>query len=248
MTSWYDRAFGPWYLELYPHRNLAEAGAALETLVPWIPEEGVVLDVGCGPGRHLQMLRERGCRVVGLDRSRALLDQAAGVPGIRGHLVRGDMRMLPFDSAVFSTALSMFTSFGYFGSWDVHRKLLDEIARVVRPRGHLILDYLNAPVVRSQLVPNSSRTVSGYEVLEKRFIRSGAEGEQVVKELIIQDGDGEEVERFEEEVSLYEREEILELLQEGGWREVTSLGDYAGNPWHPESPRLLVVAVRNVDE
>ena len=242
MRSWYDRAFGPWYLKLYPHRDLPEARKAVDMLAGWIPAGGTVLDVGCGPGRHLQALRQCGRRVLGLDRSWALLEEAAHLPGLDSRLVRGDMRRLPFAGGVFSTAISMFTSFGYFGSQEAHVKLLSEIARVVRPGGRLILDYLNAPEVKNSLVPESRRTVGGYEVHEKRFVRSDSGGEWIVKELVIEDRDGAEIERYHEEVSLYARDELLSLLAQSGWQETQSLGDYSGTPWSPDSARLMVVA------
>jgi len=57
-----------------------------------------VLDVGCGYGRHVALLARRGCRVVGIDLSRAMLAEARRrwreVEDLE--LRRGDMRRLPF--------------------------------------------------------------------------------------------------------------------------------------------------------
>jgi SAM-dependent methyltransferase len=245
MAHWYDQAFGPWYLKLYPHRDLEEARRMVDSLSPWIPETGTILDIGCGPGRHMTALAEQGYRVLGLDRSAVLLEEAARTHG--GALVRGDMRQLPFEAGSFGTALSMFTTFGYFGSRAAHRDLLMEIARVVTPRGRLVLDYLNAPKVREGLVPESSRIVEGHRIIERRYFRDSEDGEQVVKELLIQGPDGQEVVRYREEVSLYERDEVLELLGAGGWNEVTSLGDYRGGVWAPGSDRLIVIAEKEGD-
>ena len=214
MESWYDRAFGAWYLKLYPHRDLEEARRMVANLSPWIPGDGKILDIGCGPGRHMTALVEHGYRVFGLDRSAVLLEEAARRQV--GSLVRGDMRHLPFGPGVFRAALSMFTSFGYFGSREAHRDLLIEIARVVENRGRLVLDYLNAPKVRESLVPESVRNVENHRITERRFFRNSGDGEQVVKELLIQGPDGREVERYREEVSLYDRDEVLELLIDAG--------------------------------
>lgn len=66
----------------------------VERFVDALPPEPLVLDAGCGTGRDLRLLRERGCRVVGLDLSAAQLGVAADhAPGAR--LVRGDLRSLP---------------------------------------------------------------------------------------------------------------------------------------------------------
>ena len=57
--AWYRRAFGKTYLEIYSHRDMAEARALIqllgrEGLLPDTP----VLDLGCGGGRHLTALAE----------------------------------------------------------------------------------------------------------------------------------------------------------------------------------------------
>jgi len=242
MTSWFDRAFGPWYLRLYPHRDLAEARRAVTTLSRWLPG-GRILDLGCGPGRHLTALAEAGFGAIGLDRSPHLL-AAIPDPDLRARVVRGDMRRIPFADRSFSAALSMFTSFGYFGSRDAHREVLVETARVVAPGGRLVLDYLNAPQVRDGLVPESRRTVSGHTVQERRHLEARPEGEVVVKELTISGADGAPVEAYREEVALYDRDQILGLLHGAGWREEHLLGDYDGAVWGPRTPRLLVVAAK----
>jgi len=242
MTSWYDRAFGPWYLRLYPHRDLQEARRAVSTLSPWLTG-GRILDLGCGNGRYLSALDEAGFQACGLDRSQHLLG-AIPTGAIRSRVVRGDMRRLPFGDRSFAVALSMFTSFGYFGSRQVHAALLAEVARVVAPGGRMVLDYLNAPRVRNELVPESCRTVSGHTVRERRYVKGGADGDAVVKELTITAADGAPVETYHEEVALYDREQILALLQGAAWRPECLWGDYEGGAWREDSPRLLVVATR----
>ena len=42
-----------------------------------VPTGASVLDVACGPGRHMQWLAERGCSVTGVDRSGEALASAA---------------------------------------------------------------------------------------------------------------------------------------------------------------------------
>jgi SAM-dependent methyltransferase len=242
MIAWYDRAFGPWYSKLYPHRNLREAERAVETVASFLPGRGPCLDVGSGAGRHLEVLRERGFDAVGIDRSPALLAEASERGTLHGRLVRADMRRLPFDDRTFAAVLSMFTSFGYFESRSAHARLLSEFARVARREGVLVLDYLNAPEVKRGLVPRSRRRVEGHLVEEQRRIEIRTDDEAVVKELVILDSDGNEAERFHEEVALYDRDVLLALCAEAGWRERTSLGDYDGSSWTPRSPRLLVVA------
>jgi SAM-dependent methyltransferase len=64
----------------------------------------LVLDVGCGPGRHAYGLARDGHRVVGVDISEAFVTLAAGDAPSGAFFLRGDARHLPvragFDAAV----------------------------------------------------------------------------------------------------------------------------------------------------
>lgn len=55
-----------------------------------------VLDLGCGPGRDIGLLRQRGMRVFGLDRSMGMLQEAQRRVG--GALSCADMRRLPLHT------------------------------------------------------------------------------------------------------------------------------------------------------
>jgi len=58
----------------------------------------LVLDVGCGPGFDGAILRERGLRVVGLDRSTGML--RSGLDPWPGPRVQADMRALPVRARI----------------------------------------------------------------------------------------------------------------------------------------------------
>jgi SAM-dependent methyltransferase len=73
---------------------------------------GPVLELGCGTGRIAMPLGRAGVSVVGIDRSGPMLDRArrrvrrARLAG-RVHLIRGDIRYLPFSTAAGSFPLVM---------------------------------------------------------------------------------------------------------------------------------------------
>ena len=240
--AWFDDAFGPWYLKLYAHRGREEAARTFQALDPWLPRGGRMLDVACGVGRHLEILIGRGVPAVGLDRSAALLANAP--PSLHPHLVRGDMRELPFADRGFTGLFSFFTSFGYFGRRSVHEALLSEFARVVAAGGRMVLDVANPPDVRSCLKPFSERSVEDHVVREHRTLVSRSDGDVVIKDIQVSDPTGEPIAAFHEEVSLYERADLLDMLHAASWNELTSLGNYNGEPWTPGSPRLIIVAER----
>jgi SAM-dependent methyltransferase len=99
-------------------------------------------DLGCGYGRHLRALVEQGhAHPLGIDRSELLLDEArAQAPG--AFLVRADLRLLPLHADSLSAAFCFYSSM-FLGSHDDALQALREIARVLRPRGSLVLTQDN---------------------------------------------------------------------------------------------------------
>lgn len=95
--------------------------------------DGSVLDVACGTGVVARAAAARtgeGGRIVGLDRSPAMLDVARRLlPGAEFH--RGDAARLPFADASFDTVLCQ-ASLMFFPE---PRTALAEMARVVTPDG-----------------------------------------------------------------------------------------------------------------
>lgn len=242
---WFETAFGPSYLEIYGHRDEAEAEAAVALLVASLLAAGAgpILDIGCGAGRHLEALRRRGLAVVGLDLSPELLCRAGGRVG--GRVVRADMRRLPFGPGVFRAAISMFTSFGYFRDPEENRDVLREARRVTAPGGGLALDYFNREVVLGGLVAESTRVVAGGRILERRRVRPGPEGVDWIVKTVEVRREGKPVETFREEVAAYSAGDLRRLVEEAGFEVEACFGDYDGGPFDPgASPRCFLVARR----
>jgi len=107
-----------------------------------------VLDVACGTGDILLRVRQRARLAVGLDVTRKMLLYAAAKTAPPPHVVAGDMQELPFPSSSFTVVTA-----GY-GLRNVPRleQAIEEIARVLAPRGRLLsLDFNRPehPVVRT---------------------------------------------------------------------------------------------------
>lgn len=100
-----------------------------------------VIEPGIGTGRVAIAALAGGHHVVGVDRSRVMLRELqaklgrVSEPPLHASLVEGDARALPFADATFD--LAIVASLLYLiHDW---RSALDEICRVVRPGGHLLL-------------------------------------------------------------------------------------------------------------
>jgi SAM-dependent methyltransferase len=241
---WYARWFGEEYLRLYPHRDQEEADRGVDLFLRHhrSRQGSRILDLACGAGRHMSAFRKAGVPAVGLDLSAPLLRRAMESLGA-APLVRGDMRSLPFSDGAFAAVTSFFTSFGYFSSKGEDRRVLQEIHRVLRPPGLLMLDFFNADRVRAELTPRDERTgPDGRRIIQERRLADG--GGRVEKTIRIEDPASGAVQTFRERVRLYSSGELEELLTEGGFQLQQKYGDYDGGLPSESSPRIILLAHR----
>ncbi len=237
MSEWFEHWFGGEYLELYPHRDDAEASrvAALLESRGVVRRGDRVVDLACGAGRHAVALSRLGARVVGLDLSMPLL-RAGQRRWQDARLVRADIRVLPLRSGAADAVVNLFTSFGYFEHDAEHEKVIAEVARVLRAGGRFVLDFLNAREVRATLVPRDERPINGRSVVQERRLEQ--DGRYVIKTIHLA-GEGRS---FMERVRLYERADLERMLEGAGLAIDAVLGDYEGAPYLVRSPRLLMLA------
>lgn len=96
--------------------------------------DGLVVDLGCGPGRYLDQI---GAQVVGVDVCWAMLALARS----RGRpLARADLESLPFGNGVFSGAFARH-SYLHVPKQGTPRAF-SELKRVLRPGGFLMLSLI----------------------------------------------------------------------------------------------------------
>ncbi|MFG1639342.1 class I SAM-dependent methyltransferase [Amycolatopsis sp. NPDC049252] len=76
-----------------------------ELLLPLLPPEAVVADLGCGTGTLAVLLAEAGHRVVGVDLSERMLDRARQKAGARVEVKQGDAADPPLDDHSFDVVL-----------------------------------------------------------------------------------------------------------------------------------------------
>lgn len=241
--QWFQQAFDAPYLEVYAHRNQAEADQATSRLLEPLGLEGLrVLDLACGAGRWLRPLAQAGARAVGVDLSLPLLERAAQMrqeTRLQFDLLRCDMLRIPLRDNSRDLVLSMFTSFGYFDTAAQDVAVLAEAHRVLETGGQLFLDIFNAQQVRDNLVAQTRRTAGRFTVHESR--RIDLEQGQVIKQIELRDG--EQTHRYREQVRLWESAALQRALRASGFRILAEYGDYDASPFASHSsPRLILQA------
>lgn len=240
MSHWFDQAFSESYLTLYQHRSDEQAEAEVEWIVDNLManKESRVLDLCCGNGRHCRAFARRGIQSIGLDRSLELLASACAQSGSNESYLCGDMRAVPLQRP-FGLITNLFTSFGYFADESDDLQTLREVRRLLSPTdGRLVLDFLNASLVRRTLVPEDTKEIDGNRIVQRRTLSS--DGTRVVKFVEFESTSGER-RQWEESVRLHDEGSLRSLAHDAGLSVVDLLGGLDGCLFQENSPRLVLV-------
>ena len=236
---WYEVAFETLYPIVYQHRDDSEATRAASTWGMLFADDGPVLDLTCGNGRHMAAFAEAGVSMVGMDLSMFLLEAASNRKAAEGRVVNADMRAVPICRSSVGGVLSMFTSFGYFETDEENASVFGEVATILRPGGRFLLDYLNAGQVRQAGDVDRQRHVDRYAVEERR--RVSPDGQRVTKRVIVTEND-RVVTEYEERVRLYDKEQLGAMLGANDLSIETLSGDYDGRAFDASrSSRLILL-------
>jgi len=231
--AWYQEWFGEEYLELYAHRDEAEARQQVEFFQRQFGAvRGAVLDLACGMGRHMAILKDAGYRPVGCDLSFVLLltgtEEYGPMP-----VARADMRQLPFCTGSLGGLVNFFTSFGYFATDDENLLVVQEMARVLGDGAVFLFDYLN---VERELDRMVHKEVLGAAQIERWF---DLHDRSFNKRITI----GEK--RYLERVRGYDLGEISAMFQSSGLAIESVFGDFNGAAYEASSPRLILTGRRS---
>ena len=244
MQEWYeDETF--WrkmYPFMFPKQKFDGAGQEIDSVLELADlKSGDVLDLACGPGRHATALARRGFRVTGVDLSPFLLRQAKGLAqaeGVSIEWVREDMRSFARPEA-FDLAISLFTSFGYFGDRRDDVRVLRNVYQSLRENGAIVMEMMGKERLASVFQPTGSvKLPDGRILVERREVLD--DWSRIRNEWIVIEGDTATT--FQFEISIYSGQELKDRLYEAGFNEVTLFGGFDGSEYGLDARRLVAVA------
>lgn len=247
-TPYYDLEFGAFAEDLPLYEQFAaRAGARL-------------LELGCGTGRLLVPLAQRGLRVTGVDISATMLNvartklQAVG-PLEHARLVRDDIRTLTsLGEERFDLAFSAINSFLHLETLDDQRAALHAVAAHLRRGGLFIADLLAPdPVLLATYDGRLVHTATFHDPASgariDKFSSSIVDyAEQRIETTFFYDtvtaGGALRRETAPFVLRYVGRFELELLLGAAGFNDISLYGSYELEPFTAESDRLLVVAAR----
>ncbi|MCK4575530.1 methyltransferase domain-containing protein [candidate division WOR-3 bacterium] len=219
----------PWENEKFAQKNISHIDekflAGTEQEVSFLKavmgiEKGVsIIDLGCGTGRHSIELARQGCRVVGVDISEVLLEEAkkrAAELDVDVEFINGDLRSLDAlfenEEKKFSGAICLCESgFGVLGGEEEDLYFLKSVYGLLKPEGKFILTTFNG--IRRYLKYNEKDSVFNYS---KGVVNWSAPAEEFGEELT-------------EEMRIYTPSEVRMLFKLAGFSKIEIFGCSPGN-------------------
>jgi SAM-dependent methyltransferase len=130
------------------------AEAVQKYIIPWTTKDidlgDDLLEIGPGPGRTTDVLRERSARLTAIEIDHRLAEKLkARMAGTNVTVVEGDATKMPFPDSTFSGAISL-TMLHHVPSAALQDKLLAEACRVLKP-GALLAGSDSTPTFRWRL-------------------------------------------------------------------------------------------------
>lgn len=232
-STWFDT---PYYHILYKNRNDEEAQAFMDNITHYLnmPENGTILDLACGKGRHSIYLNKLGYQVTGVDLSENSIAIAKEFSNETLQFETHDMRE-PMNET-FDAVFNLFTSFGYFDTHEDNIKTLKAIKESINEYGFGVIDFFNADFIIENLVAEETKEIDGITFNIKRSV----ENKKIIKEIRFEDK-GESF-FYTEKVSAFTLEDFEAMMEEAGIYLLEIFGDYKLRKFYKsQSERLIMI-------
>jgi SAM-dependent methyltransferase len=231
-TSWFD---SPYYHILYKDRDYREAELFMTHLTNYLnlPEQGTILDLACGKGRHAIFLNSLGYTVTGVDLSPNSIDYAKKFANKTLNFEVHDMSK-PFNKS-FDAVFNLFTSFGYFDQDEDNLNTLKSIQNNLNNTGFAVLDFMNVDYVINNLVPEEIKTINGIDFNIKRFLNEG----YIIKEIRFNDEDQDYF--FTEKVKAIRLDDFKAYFAEAKITLLDIFGDFKLNKYNNNTSERLIM-------
>ena len=231
-ASWFDTSF---YHILYKDRGHDEAQAFMANLTAYLnlPEDGTILDLACGKGRHSVYLNSIGYDVTGVDLSENSIEHAKQFENDTLHFEVHDMcKAYPKQ---FDAVFNLFTSFGYFENEEDNLSTIKAIKAELNETGFGVIDFMNVDYVIANLVPEDSKTIEGIKFNQKRYVKDGF----IVKDIKFNYGNEEY--NYTEKVKALTLSDFESFFEQASVTLLDIFGDYRLNKFNAKSSERLIM-------
>ncbi|WP_395373174.1 class I SAM-dependent methyltransferase [Marinicella sp. W31] len=242
--NWYqdEQLWEIFYDSMFDADSFAVASEQVPKILSMVPAKvNKVLDLACGPGRHLIPFAQMGLDVTGVDSSGFLLNRAAHMiesEDLAATLVHADM--LDYETTTgFDLVTNLFTSFGYYEDPQDNQKLLAQIHHMLKDSGYLVLDVFGKENLLQTMEPVHLTEYDNGDIRVERPLLTD-EMQVFSNEWILIRGDQAYRKQYQHYV--YSGVELRQMLKQAGFSSVKLYGSFDADPYDMESERLIAVA------
>jgi SAM-dependent methyltransferase len=217
-----------------------------------VPDDGVILDLACGIGRHSIPLAKKGYNITGVDLSPMYISEAKKYADEhkvtnKVHFIEGDMRtveeILKKCTDSFDVVLNLFTSMGY---WDekTDRRIFTQAHNLTKNGGIFIIHSAN----RDFLVKNfQARDIISLErgrvmLADRRLDLENSRIYNVWRYFDQVEDDLRHLSTFEFDHRVYSLHELKKLVEDSGWRYQSSYGGFNMEDFSIDTFSMVLIA------
>ena len=233
-TEWFNTKY---YHILYKDRNNADAQLFMKNITEFLalPKTTHILDLPCGKGRHSLFLNSLGYKVTGGDLALNSIKIAKKFENTTLKFTVHDMRE-PFNHK-YDAIFNLFTSFGYFEDDQEDLLILQNIKNGLQKDGFFVFDFLNAALVKDNLVAKETKVVDDITFHITREITNGF----IIKNITFFADDKQH--SYTERVKYLDEAKMKSYFEKVGFTIINTFGDYKLSDFNEKiSNRLILVA------
>ncbi len=200
-----------------------------------------VLDLGCGPGRHIMCFARAGLSVTGVVLSAYLLNQAAHhveQENLDATLVQADL-LAYAPQQQFDLITNLFSSFGYYDDSKDNQKILHHAFQWLKPAGCFVLDVFSKEQAAMHIEPVHCTEYDNGDVRFERPLLTDNLSVYSNEWILVR---GNRAYRWAYQHYVYSACELTTMLKRAGFSDIQVYGSFEGTDYDMAAERLVMVA------
>lgn len=200
-----------------------------------------VLDLACGPGRHVLGFARKQLAVTGVDLSGYLLNQAANhidQQKLSANLVHSDLLTYQ-PQQKFDLITNLFTSFGYYPTPAENQRVLENAHHWLNEGGSLVIDTFGKEQAAHAIEPVHCTEYDNGDIRFERPLLTDNMSVYSNEWILVRDS---QAHRWAYEHFVYSANELSQMLHQAGFNEVRIYGSLSQDDYDLGAERLVAVA------
>ncbi|TDR23810.1 class I SAM-dependent methyltransferase [Marinicella litoralis] len=242
--SWFDNneMWEVFYDCMFDRESFAVAKTQCQQIINLVDHPvKSVLDMACGPGRHVLGFAAMNIETTGVDLSGYLLNQAANQidhEKLSANLVHSDLLAYQPNNK-FDLITNLFTSFGYYNNPAENQQVLNNAYQWLNPKGTFIIDTFGKEQAAHAMEPVHCTEYDNGDLRFERPLLVDNMNIYSNEWILVRDN---QAHRWEYEHFVYTAQELTAMLLQAGFKNIEIYGSLNKADYDLSAERLVAVA------